>query len=73
MLTLIKDHLNGLSLDDSLAKSKELDNIDPNEDLNKVDHGKKVLYIQYIMIDHGNKVLYMQTVHNDKFISNWNI
>lgn len=36
MLTLIKDNLNGLSLDDSLAKSKKLDTIDPNEDLNKV-------------------------------------
>ncbi|XP_067948344.1 centrosomal protein of 19 kDa-like [Watersipora subatra] len=37
MLTLIKDHLNGLSLDDSLAKSKRLDHIDPNEDLNTAD------------------------------------
>ena len=36
MLTLIKDNLNGLSLDESLAKSKKLDTIDPNEDLNKV-------------------------------------
>ena len=36
IVTLIKDNLNGLSLDDSLAKSKQLDSIDPNEDLNKV-------------------------------------
>ena len=36
MLMLIKDHLNGLTLAQSLERSKELDHIDPNEDLNKV-------------------------------------
>jgi len=36
MLTFIKDNLNGLSLDESISKSKNLDTIDPNEDLNKV-------------------------------------
>ena len=36
MLTLIKDKMNGLSLDESLAKNERLNQIDPDEDLNKV-------------------------------------
>ena len=37
LLTIIRDKLNGLSLDESLEKNVKLDTIDPNEDLNKVD------------------------------------
>lgn len=37
LLTLIQDHMKGISLNDSLKKNKELEEIDPEEDLNKVD------------------------------------
>ena len=37
LITIIHDHMNGMSLTDSLKKNKQLDIIDPEEDLNKVD------------------------------------
>ncbi len=37
MLTIIKDKLNGMSLEASLARNNEMDKINPEEDLNKVD------------------------------------
>ncbi|KAJ8310606.1 hypothetical protein KUTeg_012471 [Tegillarca granosa] len=37
LLTIIKDKLNGMSLEASIAKNDELDRLDPEEDLNKVD------------------------------------
>ncbi|XP_071085337.1 centrosomal protein of 19 kDa-like [Haliotis cracherodii] len=37
MLTIIKDRLKGMSLEASLARNLEMDNIDPEQDLNKVD------------------------------------
>lgn len=37
MISIIKDKLNGLSMDEILKKNKDIDKIDPEEDLNKVD------------------------------------
>lgn len=37
MITIIKDKMNGLSMDEIMKKNKDIDKIDPEEDLNKVD------------------------------------
>ncbi|KAK6194533.1 hypothetical protein SNE40_000154 [Patella caerulea] len=37
LLTIVKDKLNGMSLEASLARNSELEKIDPEENLNKVD------------------------------------
>ena len=37
LICVIRDTMNGMSLDASLVKNNELDTLDPNEDLNKVD------------------------------------
>lgn len=36
LVTLIKDHLNGVTLEESVAKNKTMDTLDPEEDLNKL-------------------------------------
>ena len=37
LITIIHDKMNGMSLEASLAKNKTLSEIDPDQDLNKVD------------------------------------
>ncbi|XP_061183110.1 centrosomal protein of 19 kDa-like [Saccostrea echinata] len=37
LVAIIRDKLSGMSLEDSLAKNDEIDRLDPEEDLNKVD------------------------------------
>lgn len=37
LIAIIRDKLSGMSLEDSLAKNDEIDKVDPEEDLNKVD------------------------------------
>ncbi|XP_064615173.1 centrosomal protein of 19 kDa-like [Liolophura sinensis] len=37
LVTIIKDKLNGMSLESSIAKNQQMDTINPEEDLNKVD------------------------------------
>ncbi len=37
LITMIQDKMNGISLDQSLAKNKTMDTLDPEQDLNKVD------------------------------------
>jgi centrosomal protein CEP19 len=37
MISIIKDKLNGLSMDEIHKKNKDIDKIDPDQDLNKVD------------------------------------
>ncbi|KAK3096299.1 hypothetical protein FSP39_025462 [Pinctada imbricata] len=37
LVTIIRDKLMGMSLEESLAKNDEIDKLDPEEDLNKVD------------------------------------
>ncbi|ELT92780.1 hypothetical protein CAPTEDRAFT_140184 [Capitella teleta] len=39
MISIIKDKLHGLPMDDILKKNKDIDKIDPEEDLNLVDEG----------------------------------
>ncbi len=37
MIAIIRDHLNGITLENSLKMNKKLTDLDPTEDLNKVD------------------------------------
>ena len=37
LVTIIRDKLGGMTLEESLAKNDEIDKLDPEEDLNKVD------------------------------------
>ena len=49
LLTIIKDRLNGMSLEASLAKNDALDQIDPEEDLNKLD--EETLWRKKLLMD----------------------
>ncbi|XP_041356459.1 centrosomal protein of 19 kDa-like [Gigantopelta aegis] len=49
LLTIIKDKLNGMSLEASLARNDALDQIDPDEDLNKLD--EETLWRKKLLMD----------------------
>ena len=51
LIMIVKDKLNGVTLEDSLQKNKGLDTVDPDEDLNVVD--EQTLKRKKEIMDHG--------------------